>query len=568
HGALNTSDETYYNDLVQTLQRDKEDLVAQRDLLQTELEALRGSSDGLVSPQDMRAMVARMEQERARLEADREQMASRLADIQEQLEAAGVETGPGGLAQLISQLTEQRGTLVSENETLRREVERLQSAAAEVADIDDAAREERIHLLENTLKNLASDREAAIKQRDHIRKELDEFKHKLTVLRARWKDLEAKLERAQKELKISQQQRNKLQDEIWQMANQRSELVNLRDRLAAEKQAVETERDQLLARIEGDRSRVEELGATGVGSLTGMIEDLTEQRQSLENQLQQAQIRISELESTLERARAEAFDQADVRYRPDNPDLLLGLVQELRTPMTSITGYVDLLLGESAGILGEMQRKFLQRVSTNVTRLDSMLDDLIKVTELDTGHYRFTPVPVNVNNLIEDAITHASNQFREKGLTVSLALDDTLPPVQVDRDAISQIVGQLLTNAYLASPPDSEIIIRSEARDADLWGIGAVECLIVSVEDRGGGISPEDEPRVFARKYKAENPLIQGLGDTGVGLSIAKALVESQGGRLWLETRENVGSTFTFLLPFVPIQNPQQAAEAEPNDAS
>src|SRR5690606_33827759 len=75
------------------------------------------------------------------------------------------------------------------------------------------------------------------------------------------------------------------------------------------------------------------------------------------------------------------------------------------------------------------------------------------------------------------------------------------------------------------------------------------DSLYVAIEDRGGGIADEDHARVFARKYKADNPLIAGLGDTGVGLSIAKALVEAHGGKLWLETRPGVGSVFSFALP-------------------
>jgi len=244
------------------------------------------------------------------------------------------------------------------------------------------------------------------------------------------------------------------------------------------------------------------------------------------------------------------------QYRPEDSGLLVGMVQEFRTPMTSIIGYVDLLLGESAGILGEMQRKFLQRVSTNISRLVAMLNDLIRITELDTGSITFNPSPINLTSVIEDAVTKAAIQFREKGLVVNLDLVTGLPSVYVDRDAIDQVVGQLLSNAYLVSPPDSEIFISVQRREMPLPpnSTGAlVECVYVAVEDRGGGINPEDEARVFSRKYRAENPLVPGLGDTGVGLAIAKALVEAQGGRLWVETKERIGSRFAFVLPLKPI---------------
>jgi signal transduction histidine kinase len=229
------------------------------------------------------------------------------------------------------------------------------------------------------------------------------------------------------------------------------------------------------------------------------------------------------------------------------------MVQELRTPMTSIVGYVDLLLSESVGILGEMQRKFLQRVSTNVSRLTTMLDDLTRITALDTGQFVLVAEPVDVIALIEDAITNSASQFREKGLVVNLNLsDDDIPPVAADQDAMSQIIGQLLTNAYLASPPNTDVTITARRQPVTLSDNGSrdmVDGLFVAVADRGGGIALDDQARVFSRKYKADNPLIQGLGDTGVGLAIAKALVEAHGGRLWLETQVEVGSTFTFVLP-------------------
>jgi signal transduction histidine kinase len=221
--------------------------------------------------------------------------------------------------------------------------------------------------------------------------------------------------------------------------------------------------------------------------------------------------------------------------------------------MTSIVGYVDLLLSESAGILGEMQRKFLQRVSTNTSRLASMLDDLTRITALDTGQFMLVGQTVDLIGMIEDAITASASQFREKGLTVNLSLSDDVPLVTADQDAMSQIIGQLLTNAYLASPPHTEISITARRQQVNVSANGGQESadgLFVSIEDRGGGIPLEDQARVFSRKYKADNPLIQGLGDTGVGLAIAKALVEAHGGRLWLESRDGVGSAFNFVLPF------------------
>jgi signal transduction histidine kinase len=224
-------------------------------------------------------------------------------------------------------------------------------------------------------------------------------------------------------------------------------------------------------------------------------------------------------------------------------------------------GYIDLLMDESAGILGEMQRKFLQRVAANVTRLSSITDDLTRITAMDTSRLILVPRPVNVVNLIEDTISNSTYQFREKGLTVHLNLDDNLPTIEADQDAITQVIGQILTNAYLVSPPDSEIIVTAHRQEVKLSTNGNLaaptDWILVSVEDRGGGIPPEELARVFARKYKAQNPVINGLGDNGVALSIAKMLVEAHGGGLWVETRPSIGSIFYFALPISSMLEPQ-----------
>src|SRR5690606_2403841 len=226
------------------------------------------------------------------------------------------------------------------------------------------------------------------------------------------------------------------------------------------------ERDQSLARVEGDRDQLQQLGEDGVGSLTKIIDDLSRQRDQLERELNSARAEMAELRNRLEVLQTRLGTPNELAKRLEDPEVLVSMVQELRTPMTSIVGYVDLLLSESAGILGEMQRKFLNRVQTNVARLATMLDDLTRITALDTGQFMLVAQPVDVVGLIEDAITNSASQFREKGLAVNLDLNDDIPLVAADQDAMGQIIGQLLTNAYLASPPNTEVVITARRQQA------------------------------------------------------------------------------------------------------
>ena len=555
-GALSTDNEAAFKSMVESLRREREELLAERDRLQQQLAAMRETGE-LATPLTGLELLDDMSEEKQRLEAERDQMLSRLEEIQGQLKAVGIQEGTSGLTQLVSQLFEQTASLQSWSASLQRERDALLAEREQLEQLvqREQERERQIQLLQTDIKHLASDREAATKQREKVRAERDDLNARLEALKQQVSRLMAEAVGFEQELTESHEEQKQLREQIRQAADERSLLAQERDRLLAERQALETERDQLMARVEGDRERLQQLGVDGVGSLTRMIEDLTAQRSLLERELNETQAALGAAEDRLEILTIRSRSQPQVVHRPGDPEVLLSMVQELRTPMTSIIGYVDLLLGESPGILGEMQRKFLQRVSANVTRLTLMLDDLIRISFLDAGEFKLMPESVDVIELIEDAITGATNQLREKGLTVHMSLDDDAPPVRADRDAISQIIGQLLTNAYLASPPRSEIFISARTARRALGSADhqPVDCLYVSVEDRGGGIAIEDQPRVFARKYKAENPLIQGLGDTGVGLAIAKALVEAHGGEIWMETQANVGSRFNVALPLEPV---------------
>ncbi|MAS33500.1 MAG: hypothetical protein CL610_05800 [Anaerolineaceae bacterium] len=555
-GATGDGDTAVFNTMIEVLQRERDDLLAQREKFQTQLEELRRSGQAPM-PESFQQMLTRMTEEKARLQVERDQLGNKLADIETQLGTLGIENGPSGLAQLVGQLHEQRASLQakfdsikSERDTLLRERARLE------ATIDrEKARDKQIDDLQQEVAHLAADREAALKQREKLRVDREEMAGKLDAIKEHRARLLAEAEGYRLELEEAHEEQAKLRTRLQELSDDRSDLMKTIDRMHAEHQKLISERDQLLARVEGDRDRLQQLGTDGVGSLTGMIEDLTEQRNQLERELNQVRTALAAGEDRIEMLQVQV-NARDALTTPnlEDPALILGMVQELRTPMTSIVGYVDLLLSESAGILGEMQRKFLHRVRTNVSRLATMLDDLTRITALDTGQFMLVAQPVDVVGLIEDAITDSASQFREKGLSVHLDLSDDIPLIPADQDAMGQIIGQLLTNAYLASPPNTGISISARRKPAELNGgtQDAAESLVVAIEDRGGGIAPEDQARVFSRKYKADNPLIQGLGDTGVGLSIARALVEAHGGRLWLETEEGVGSRFIFDLPLVP----------------
>lgn len=569
-------DRAIYATLFEALNREREELLHQKDRLQAQIAEMRASQRAPV-PHTVQDLLNRMSQEKARLEVERDQLGGRLSDLETQLKAFGVQGNAVEITRALGGLFEQRAALQAKLDAMKGERESLLAERATFEEViqREAEREARLEKLQGAIKNLASDREAALKQRDQLRGDRTELLARQEELRAQVNRLLAEAMGFEQELTDSQAETTELRSQLRGLADQSSAYATERDRLTAALRAADLDRDVLLAQQDGDSERLHQIGSDGVNALTGMIEQLSGQRGDLERELYEARTALASAHDTLQRLQVRPnaaqrhvdpahADQPNGSAPLKSPEVVLGMLQELRTPMTSVVGYVELVLNESAGILGEMQRKFLQRVSANVTRLTRMIDDLIRITALDAGGFDPARQAVDVIALIEDAITAAAVQLREKGLIVHLNLQEDLPAARVDRDATQQVIGQLLTNAYLATPPGGAITVSARRWSGSL-GNGKLpsangsrngshspptDGLLITVEDRGGGIAPEDQARVFARKYKAENPLVQGLGDTGVGLAIAKALVEAHGGTISVEVTPGIGSAFNVVLPF------------------
>jgi signal transduction histidine kinase len=233
--------------------------------------------------------------------------------------------------------------------------------------------------------------------------------------------------------------------------------------------------------------------------------------------------------------------------------MINSLISEIRQPLSSMVGYADLLLSESAGILGAMQRKFLERIRASTTRTEALFDDLLQLILLPGKVSAPRIQPVDVPSLIDSAVSGMSDVVREKNLVLRLDIDEEMPPVEMDRDALQQIINHLVQNAVLATPSEKEVFLTAHA---PLSGGQSRRALLLTVKDSGPGIAPEEQPRVFTRLYRNEGPLIEGLGDSGVGLAVARTLAEALGGRIWLESQPGHGSTFFVLLPVLVSTTP------------
>jgi signal transduction histidine kinase len=319
----------------------------------------------------------------------------------------------------------------------------------------------------------------------------------------------------------------------------------LTERLGAELEQARAALAEHAARAEavpGSPADLQESLAGAEARLARQDAELNTLRQSLAESERQRAAAVVALANATPTRSSQPVQAADM-------EVIASVTQELRQPMSSIVGYADLLLSESVGIIGALQRKFLERIKASSERIGVLLDDLMRVMDIDSGNLRLAHESVDVMRVVDDALHSCEALFQGKNLKLSCTVPPDLPPIQADRDALLQIFTHLLNNAGAASAGDSEInlILRKETDQRP--GNDALHYLVVSISDTGGGIAPEDQPRVFSRLYRADAPLISGLGDNGMGLSIAKALVEGHGGRIWVISEAGVGSTFYVLLP-------------------
>ncbi len=304
----------------------------------------------------------------------------------------------------------------------------------------------------------------------------------------------------------------------------------------------------LVAAQEESQRLIQQLQAENAELQSGKsIEPSTASAAQIENELKASLQEMARLQNQLAEVNMNTQDPEKVQSSTksiEQAEVIASISQELRQPLSSIVGYTDLLLGESVGILGTLQRKFVERIKASTERINNLTDDMIQITTLEAelNDLKFEPVDLNV--VIDNAMSYTSTQVREKNISMHIDLPKQLMPVQADREALQQILIHLLQNAGAATPFEGSVRLKVQTQSE-----GKTEYILIQVTDTGGGIPANELSRVFTRLYRADNVLIQGVGDTGVGLSITKTLTEAHHGRIWVESEQGVGSTFSVLLP-------------------
>ena len=249
--------------------------------------------------------------------------------------------------------------------------------------------------------------------------------------------------------------------------------------------------------------------------------------------------------------------EANMRFIEAEAEGITAFTQELRQTLASTLQYVSLLLDESTGSLNAMQHSFLETIKGSTTRLNSLIEDFIQVTALKANANPLAHDLVDLNQMAQEAVAETSGQIRAKRIALSIDVPEKVAPLYADRDALWQILIRLLSNAGAASPLQGTMKLRLQVKAEE-----GREYIWIQVGDSGGGIPSEDLARVFIPLYRVEDVPARGVGETGMGLFIAKTLTEAQNGRIWVDTELGVGSTYNVLIPIAR----ETAVDAGPSE--
>ncbi len=213
---------------------------------------------------------------------------------------------------------------------------------------------------------------------------------------------------------------------------------------------------------------------------------------------------------------------------------------QLRTPLSSINWYTEMLLNEDAGKINDEQKKYLQEVYIGSRRMVELVNSLLNVSRLDLGTFVINPIPVDVPKAIKSLLVELKSQIKEKKQIIKESYADNLPLLSADESLLRMILQNLLSNAVKYTPALGNITAEINVVDGQF---------IIKISDTGMGIPKSQQNKIFSKLFRADNAKQSETEGTGLGLYIIKSIVDQAGGEVSFESEENKGSSFSISFP-------------------
>ena len=218
---------------------------------------------------------------------------------------------------------------------------------------------------------------------------------------------------------------------------------------------------------------------------------------------------------------------------------------ELRSPMTPMKAQLQMLQQGYFGKLSKKQKESVEIIDRNAGRLDKIIVDFLEISRIEAARLKFNFRETDIKQTITEIVKFMDAYAKEKNIKLETKIDK-LPLIQADPDRISQVLRNLINNAIKFSPENGKIKIQ---------GKKLKEHILFSVQDFGCGLSEENQIRIFEPFYQVESANRRRHGGTGLGLAICRGIVESQKGKIWVESKKGNGSKFSFTFPLKPVVN-------------
>jgi len=218
-------------------------------------------------------------------------------------------------------------------------------------------------------------------------------------------------------------------------------------------------------------------------------------------------------------------------------EFVAAVSHDMRTPLTSVQGYVDLLA--KVGPVNKKQERFLARIETSIRSITDLIDDLLDIRRIE-AELDLEMEACDLRHVIDDVVQRMRPYAEDGGQDLVWRPPVSSLWVRCNPPRIAQALENLVSNAIKYSSPGERVIVTGSEDEGHV---------VVSVSDEGIGIPREEQPRIFDRFYRGKSEEVAGIRGTGLGLSIVRAVVDKHGGRVWVESQPGAGSTFTFVLP-------------------
>ena len=221
-------------------------------------------------------------------------------------------------------------------------------------------------------------------------------------------------------------------------------------------------------------------------------------------------------------------------------DFVANISHELRTPMTHIVGYIDLLADDTFGPVSPQQREALETLHRAAERLNGLIDDLIQFSDTSRGGITLTLQSVSLRDVIQEMLSRMMSKAQRGNVRIEIQLPSDLPPVHADGRKITWVISQLVDNGIKFTSSGGKVTLRAGGVSDRVW---------VTVEDTGVGIPASRMNELFEPFHQLDGSITRRQGGTGMGLYLCKQIVEAHGSKITLQSKEGSGSTFLFDLP-------------------